>query len=120
MAKKMLNIPIIAAGGIGDARGFLAALAMGVDAVCFGSAIIATKESLAPNSWKKRCINQDIFDENFYKKIFHLTLKDSPIHSMAVVHCDSIVSVKEFIEAKIIGAENILKSWGFDKDVFST
>ncbi|MFX1273854.1 MAG: NAD(P)H-dependent flavin oxidoreductase [Promethearchaeota archaeon] len=120
MAKKMLKIPIIAAGGIGDARGFLAALAMGADAVCFGSAIIATRESLAPNSWKKRCINQDIFDEKFYKKIFHLTLKDSPIHSMAVGHCDSIVSVKEFIEDKINGAENILKSWGFKGNEFST
>jgi nitronate monooxygenase len=120
MAKKLLKIPLIAAGGIGDARGFLAALAMGADAVCFGSAIMATTESLAPKSWKKNCIEQDIFDEKFYKKIYHLQLKDSPIHSMAVGHCDEIVSIKEFIEDKVNGAEEILKSWGFEGREFNT
>jgi len=120
MAKKMLKIPFIAAGGFGDARGFLAALTMGAEAVCFGSAIIATKESIAPNFWKKKCINQDIFDEKFHKKIFHLTLKESLVHSMAVGHCDSIVSIKDFIEDKVSGAENILKSWGFKGEEFNT
>lgn len=121
MAKKLLEVPIIAAGGIGDARGFLAALAMGADAVCFGTAIMATKE--CPNSeiWKKRIINQDIFDENFYKKIFHLQLRDSPIHSMASGHCNEIISLKEFIQEKIIyNAEKILKSWGHNEDKFDT
>ena len=67
MAKKLLKVPVIAAGGIGDARGFLAALSMGADAVCFGTAIIPTKESPASDSWKKALITQDIFDEKFYK-----------------------------------------------------
>ena len=120
MAKKMLKTPLIAAGGIGDARGFLAALAMGAEAVCFGSAIMATTESLAPRAWKKKCIEQDIFDEKFYKKIYHLTLKDSAIHSMAVGHCDKIVSIKEFIEDKVNGAIEILRSWGFEGKEFNT
>ena len=42
MARKLLRVPVIAAGGIGDARGFLAALSMGAEAVCFGTAIIPT------------------------------------------------------------------------------
>jgi len=120
MARKLLKVPIIAAGGIGDARGFLGALAMGADAVCFGSAIIATDESPASDLWKKKVINLDIYDERFYKKIFHLELKDTPIASMAAGHCDNIISVKEFIKDKIIGAENILRSWGFQGDTFST
>ena len=121
IAKKLIKIPLIAAGGIGDARGFLAALAMGADAVCFGTAIMPTKESLATNMWKKRIINQDIFDEKFYKKIFHLQLRDSPIHSMAAGHCDQIISIKEFIEEKIIKkAEDILRSWGYGSNEINT
>ncbi len=120
MAKKLLKVPIIGAGGIGDARGFLAALAMGAEAVCFGSAIIPTKESIASKSWKKRCINQDIYDERFHKKIFHLTLRESMVHSMAVGHCDSVVSIKDFIEDKVSGAERILRSWGFKGEEFKT
>jgi len=121
MAKRLLKIPIIAAGGIGDARGYLAALAMGADAVCFGTAIMTTKESLASNMWKKRIINQDIFDQDFYKKIYHLQLKDSPVHSMAAGHCDKIISMKEFIEDKIIqNAEKILRSWGYGSNEVNT
>ncbi|MFX1257738.1 MAG: NAD(P)H-dependent flavin oxidoreductase [Promethearchaeota archaeon] len=119
MARKLLKIPIIAAGGIGDARGFLGALAMGADAVCFGTAIIPTTESLASNLWKSNIINQDIYDEKFYKKIFHLELKDSPIASMAAGHCDKIVSLKEFINNIINDAEKILKSWGFRGNEFN-
>ena len=120
MARKLLNIPIIAAGGIGDARGFLAALAMGAEAVCFGSAIIATEESPASKIWKKKIIEQDIFDEKFYKKIFHLELKDSTIGSMAIGHCDKIIPIMDFISNIVNKAEDILRSWGFAKGEFST
>ncbi|MFX1393127.1 MAG: NAD(P)H-dependent flavin oxidoreductase [Promethearchaeota archaeon] len=109
MGKKMLKIPIIAAGGIGDARGFLAAMAMGADAVCFGSAILATNESPASNRWKNKILNQDIFEETYYKKIFHLQLKDSPIGSMAIGHCKKIISLKDFIGNIINQAEEIIK-----------
>lgn len=43
-AVRQLKIPVIAAGGIGDARGFMAALAMGAEAVYLGTAFMATKE----------------------------------------------------------------------------
>ncbi len=39
-----LHIPIIAAGGIADARGFLAALALGADGVLMGTRFVATQE----------------------------------------------------------------------------
>lgn len=120
MARKLLKIPVIAAGGIGDARGFLAALAMGADAVCFGTAIIPTNESPASDSWKKALINQDIFDQKFYKKIFHFQLKDSPIGSMATGHCDEIVSVNDFIDRIVSNAEEILKKWGYRGNEFTT
>ncbi|TFG16302.1 MAG: nitronate monooxygenase [Promethearchaeota archaeon] len=120
MARKLLKIPLIAAGGIGDARGFLSALAMGADAVCFGTAILATYECKAPHSYKRKLIHQDIFDEEFYHKIFHHQLKDKSIWSYAAGHIDKEVSVQEFIENHIIQkAEEILRGWGFQGDELS-
>ncbi len=118
MARKLIKVPLIAAGGIGDARGFLAALAMGADAVCFGSAIMATKESPASEAWKKQVLYQDIFDEKFYKKIFHLELRDSPVGSMAVGHVNEETSIKEFIENIVSNAERILRTWGVTGNEF--
>jgi len=120
MARRLLSLPIIAAGGIGDARGFLGAMAMGADAVCLGSSIIATTESPASKNWKEQILNQDIFDEKYYKKIFHLELKDSPIASMAIGHIKESLSVKAFIDNVINDSEQILKSWGFRGATFTT
>ena len=39
-----LHIPVIAGGGIADARGFLAALALGADGVLMGTRFVATQE----------------------------------------------------------------------------
>ena len=120
MARRLLNLPIIAAGGIGDARGFLGALAMGADAVCLGSSIIATLESPASKNWKDQIVIQDIFDEKYYRKIFHLELKDSPIASMAIGHIKEILPIKDFIDNIINETERVLKSWGFRSATFNT
>jgi len=42
--RRLMDTPLIAAGGIGDARGFVAALAMGAVGVYMGTAMMATKE----------------------------------------------------------------------------
>ena len=43
-AKRQLKVPLIAAGGIGDARGFLGALGMGADGIMMGTAFMSTQE----------------------------------------------------------------------------
>ncbi|OPY90412.1 MAG: Nitronate monooxygenase [Syntrophaceae bacterium PtaU1.Bin231] len=49
-AASALKIPIIASGGIGDARGFIAALALGAEGVNMGTRFMLTKEApLHPN-----------------------------------------------------------------------
>ena len=43
-----VRIPVIAAGGIGDARGFIAALALGAEGVLMGTRFMASKECNLP------------------------------------------------------------------------
>lgn len=47
-----VSIPVIAAGGIGDARGIAAAFALGADGVQIGTRFICTQESSAHESFK--------------------------------------------------------------------
>jgi enoyl-[acyl-carrier protein] reductase II len=49
----MVHVPVVAAGGIADRRGFHAALALGAQGVQIGTAFLASEESPAPQEWKK-------------------------------------------------------------------
>ena len=48
----VVKIPVVAAGGIGDARGFVAALALGAEGVQMGTRFIATTECPVPDEYK--------------------------------------------------------------------
>ncbi|MBN1613127.1 MAG: nitronate monooxygenase [Deltaproteobacteria bacterium] len=62
MAKKMIQVPFVSAGGIGEARGFLGALAMGADGVMMGTAFMATKEFPVNSRAKEAIVKVDPFD----------------------------------------------------------
>jgi NAD(P)H-dependent flavin oxidoreductase YrpB (nitropropane dioxygenase family) len=62
MAAGRLRIPVIAAGGIGDARTFLAALALGAEAVQLGTVFCAVKECPLPEYNKQVLVEADPFD----------------------------------------------------------
>jgi nitronate monooxygenase len=49
-------VPVVAAGGIADGRGLLAALALGASGVLLGTRFVATRESLAPEFWKRSLV----------------------------------------------------------------
>ncbi len=55
-ASKQINVPLIAAGGIGDARTMLAAMMAGADGVYIGSALMATKECPLPEKIKENMV----------------------------------------------------------------
>jgi enoyl-[acyl-carrier protein] reductase II len=57
-----VKIPVIAAGGIGDGRGFIAALALGASGVQIGTRFIVTHESVAPLALKKRILQASAED----------------------------------------------------------
>ena len=52
MVAAEINIPLIAAGGIGTGRGMLAAMNLGADAVQIGSRFVASNESSAHKNFK--------------------------------------------------------------------
>ena len=54
-----VKIPVIAAGGIGDSRGYKAALALGAQGVQIGTRFIATKECIAHSNYKKIIVDSD-------------------------------------------------------------
>ena len=59
MIKDIVNIPIIAAGGISSGRAMLAAIALGADAVQIGSRFIASNECSAHINFKNKVVNSD-------------------------------------------------------------
>lgn len=56
MVKEAINIPLIAAGGIGSGRTILAALALGADGVQIGSRFAISEESSAHLNFKKKVV----------------------------------------------------------------
>lgn len=56
MIKAAVDIPVIAAGGIGSGKSMLAAFALGADAVQIGSAFAVAEESSAHPSFKNKII----------------------------------------------------------------
>jgi len=48
-----VRIPVVAAGGIGDGRGLVAAFALGAEGVQMGTRFLATQQSPVPSSYKQ-------------------------------------------------------------------
>lgn len=58
----MVGIPVIAAGGIGDGRGFAAALMLGAEAVQMGTRFVVAKESIVHANYKEKLIKAKDID----------------------------------------------------------
>jgi enoyl-[acyl-carrier protein] reductase II len=52
-----IDVPVIAAGGIADGRGFTAALALGASGVQMGTRFVCAKESIAHKKYKEAIVN---------------------------------------------------------------
>ncbi len=57
-----VNIPVIAAGGIADARGFAAALMLGASGVQMGTRFVTAKESIVHENYKDKIIKAKDID----------------------------------------------------------
>ena len=130
--RRQLKVPIIAAGGIGDARGFLAALGMGADGIMMGSAFMATKECRIADSMKEAITRLNPENADLRQRVLTpqppLRLADradapsAPVEpdwsqavSFAAGVIDRVPTVKELIDGIIREAEEILDTWAFLK-----
>ena len=52
-----VDVPVVAAGGIGDGRGLAAALALGAEGVLMGTRFLATREAPIPDGWKRAILD---------------------------------------------------------------
>ncbi|MBB5598752.1 NAD(P)H-dependent flavin oxidoreductase [Neomicrococcus lactis] len=73
-AKAATDKPVIAAGGIGTARGVAAALAAGADAAWVGTRFITARESLTDQT-KKSAVGNAGLDDTIYTNAFDIAQK---------------------------------------------
>jgi nitronate monooxygenase len=67
------DVPVVAAGGIGDGRGIAAALMLGADGVWLGTAFLATREAGIPDAYKERVLEAGT-DDTVLTEVFDLAL----------------------------------------------
>ncbi len=127
--RTLIEVPLIAAGGIGDAHGLLAALGMGADGIMMGTAFLATKESPVKDSMKQAIIGLKPDDTELRQRVMvpgpprrptdAPSEPREPDYSRAVSFAtgviDHIPTVQELVDSIIRGAEQILDSWQFLK-----
>lgn len=69
IADAVVNVPILAAGGIVDKRTALAAQALGAEGVFAGSVFISTEESRVPQSIKEKIVAANGLDLNLFRTL---------------------------------------------------
>jgi nitronate monooxygenase len=74
-AADRLSIPLIASGGFADARGLVAALALGADAVNMGTRFLCTAESPIHETIKQRIVEQTERDTDLIFRTLHNTAR---------------------------------------------
>jgi len=126
---RQIKVPFIAAGGIGDAHGFLAALAMGAEGIMMGTAFLATKECPMKDAAKEEIVqyrpdNPELRQRVMVPVQWRMTdsstaapsePEPSRMASFTVGVLEGVPTVKELIDRIIQGAEEILAGWQFLK-----
>lgn len=75
VAADKIKIPLVASGGFGDGRGFLAALALGAEGINMGTRFCATQESPVHPNLKQAYIDNDERGTNLIFRSLHNTAR---------------------------------------------
>ncbi len=83
----ILEIPVIAAGGIGDGRGLAAALALGAEGVAMGTRLMTTKESPLHEAYKRLSVEKaatdTLFSDRFDGLLCRVMKTDAALRTIA-------------------------------------
>ena len=126
---RKLTVPVIAAGGIGDARGLLGALALGAEGVTMGSAFMTTAECPISDKFKEKMLALGLDQPEFRKRVLtpapfdrNASARPAPedvdwseAASFSVLGIDRVLSVKALIQRITEGAEELVNGWQFLK-----
>ena len=99
--RDVLDIPLIAAGGIGDGRAMMAAMILGAEGVQMGSRFVCTHEASSHLNFKNSILNAKEGDtELMLKKLTPVRLLKNEFYNQvksAEDHCESVESLKEIL-----------------------
>lgn len=76
------DVPVVAAGGIGDGRGLVAALALGAQAAWMGTAFVVADEAMSDPSYRDRVIAARETDAVLTEGVFDLGFEDAPVRTL--------------------------------------
>jgi enoyl-[acyl-carrier protein] reductase II len=94
-----INIPLVAAGGIGSGRAMLAAMNLGADAVQIGSRFVASQEASAHQAFKDEVVKAKEGDTQLtLKELTPVRLLKNDFHQKVVNAYESCQSAEELKE----------------------
>jgi nitronate monooxygenase len=99
------SIPVISAGGVGDAKGIQRMLDMGAAGVSMGSIFIATKESSVSEEYKQACIQYGASDIVLTTKI-----SGTPCTVINTPYVQEVGTTQNWIE-RFLSKNKRLKKW---------
>jgi len=110
-AAQALTIPIVASGGIADARGMVAALALGADGINMGTRFLVTKEAPIAEGIKQKVVEMD---ENQTRLIFRSFKNTARVYKNSIA--DSVAEIEaaggDFSQVHgLVSGENQEKAW---------
>ncbi len=111
-----VDVPVVAAGGIVDSRGLIAAMALGAAGVQIGTRFIAAEECDADQEWKDAIVRAKDTDTHVVPRgsaqgrMLKEEVHSDAMAGMAVGIIHKIESAKGIIDAITSGTESVLKN----------
>jgi nitronate monooxygenase len=101
VAESVRNVPIVAAGGVGEARSVAAVKTLGASGVCVGTRFILATESLAHPIYQARII-QAHAEDTVYGEIFDVGWRNAPHRVLRNSTVDDFLNRGRINEGKVI------------------
>lgn len=120
--KDKVKIPLLASGGIGDARGFVAALALGAEGINMGTRFCATREAPIHDNVKAKYVENDELGTNLIFRKFHNSARvgKNDVSDEVVAISAREGAVFEDVRHLVSGAQGaeVLKTGDLSKGIF--